>query len=70
MRTSMSTSGPVMPSSTANRVDNRPKPEEWWYIENGRSYDTFRRGKYMFPMDDVWSSAGLRVVACPAKPLI
>ncbi|KAI0380208.1 S-adenosyl-L-methionine-dependent methyltransferase [Hypomontagnella monticulosa] len=43
--------GPVMPSA-ANRVENRPKPEEWWYIENGRSYDTFRRGKYMFPMDE------------------
>ncbi|KAI1804738.1 methyltransferase LaeA [Daldinia bambusicola] len=28
------------------------KPEEWWYTENGRSYDTFRRGKYMFPMDE------------------
>ncbi|KAI0849551.1 methyltransferase LaeA [Daldinia vernicosa] len=43
--------GPVLPSSASNRIENR-KPEEWWYTENGRSYDTFRRGKYMFPMDE------------------
>ncbi|KAI1137223.1 methyltransferase LaeA [Hypoxylon sp. FL0543] len=44
--------GPIMPSSLAPRIENRVKPEEWWYTENGRSYDTFRRGKYMFPMDE------------------
>ncbi|KAI1106175.1 methyltransferase LaeA [Jackrogersella minutella] len=43
---------PLPPSSFAPRVENRVKPEEWWYTENGRSYDTFRRGKYMFPMDE------------------
>ncbi|KAI8965416.1 methyltransferase LaeA [Daldinia sp. FL1419] len=43
--------GPILPSSASNRNESR-KPEEWWYTENGRSYDTFRRGKYMFPMDE------------------
>ncbi|KAI1406234.1 methyltransferase LaeA [Hypoxylon fuscum] len=44
--------GPVGPPSSMTRIENKAKPEEWWYTENGRSYDTFRRGKYMFPMDD------------------
>ncbi|KAI1774614.1 methyltransferase LaeA [Hypoxylon cercidicola] len=43
---------PVAPASAIGRIENRVKPEEWWYTENGRSYDTFRRGKYMFPMDE------------------
>ncbi|KAI1090193.1 methyltransferase LaeA [Rostrohypoxylon terebratum] len=43
---------PIPPISHAPRVENRVKAEEWWYTENGRSYDTFRRGKYMFPMDE------------------
>ncbi|KAI0895760.1 methyltransferase LaeA [Annulohypoxylon nitens] len=43
---------PIPPISHAPRVENRVKTEEWWYTENGRSYDTFRRGKYMFPMDE------------------
>ncbi|KAI2603808.1 methyltransferase LaeA [Hypoxylon fragiforme] len=45
-------SAPIPPSSAAIRSENRSKPDEWWYTENGRSYDTFRRGKYMFPMDE------------------
>ncbi|KAI1204830.1 uncharacterized protein F4807DRAFT_319572 [Annulohypoxylon truncatum] len=51
----ISISAPIPPNSLAPRVENRVKPEEWWYTENGRSYDTFRRGKYMFPMDEVWN---------------
>ncbi|KAI0178909.1 methyltransferase LaeA [Hypoxylon sp. FL1284] len=43
---------PVTPASAIARVENKAKPEEWWYTENGRSYDTFRRGRYMFPMDE------------------
>ncbi|KAI1492738.1 methyltransferase LaeA [Biscogniauxia mediterranea] len=27
-------------------------PKEMWFVENGRHYDTFRRGKYMFPCDE------------------
>ncbi|KAI2622530.1 methyltransferase LaeA [Hypoxylon sp. NC1633] len=52
MQALVSTSAPIPPSSLAPRIENRSKPEEWWYTENGRSYDTFRRGKYMFPMDE------------------
>ncbi|KAI1392863.1 methyltransferase LaeA [Hypoxylon trugodes] len=44
--------GPIAPGSHATRVENTAKPEQWWYTENGRSYDTFRRGRYMFPMDE------------------
>ncbi|OTB05658.1 hypothetical protein M426DRAFT_127934 [Hypoxylon sp. CI-4A] len=45
-------SSSLPPSSFAPRVENRVTEEVWWYTENGRSYDTFRRGKYMFPMDE------------------
>ncbi|KAI5863022.1 methyltransferase LaeA [Durotheca rogersii] len=44
--------GAPIPPPSLPRIDNRAKPEEWWFKENGRHYDTFRRGKYMFPMDE------------------
>jgi len=57
----------IMPSRSGNGAPPTEQTYQEVYPENGRWYGTFKKGKYMFPIDEV---RRLHVFPSPAAPHI